>query len=369
MNQVKQKQRQYMIIMVIILLVGFLGCMLSIALFVNLFGTEPTANEITIISVVISFFFVLMLSSLFFLIPYQKLAKSIERRNFFGYEKKPKTLTPDGAPFLIAQTTDDNLLLRDKILFEYIKMRNRYPLLFLGLIMFFLFVFGLGVVGAFVKIVSEDGSQDLLREKLPLFLSGLGALLLGALILAALILRQRAFNRSPEKAQVEAKIKDFIDGIKSAFEIPETSLDIDTITFSYKCIGKRKSKIYTTTGTPYHCLNFWYFVDKKHLYIADVVNKFQIPLTSIKSIEEITSYINFIGWNKSTSLKEFREFQKKHHVKSINGGFAAHYVIVTIDDPDHGIYQILLPSYEANAFSSLVEIPITKAVPRKQKLS
>lgn len=141
--------------------------------------------------------------------------------------------------------------------------------------------------------------------------------------------------------------------IYAELDVPENALAVDILGFTYKMKdGEPKAKETGLNITPYLNIEFKAFTEENNLILADLENKYSIPLSSLRSIHTVRKSIRMPSWNKDEphNKGKYKEYKLNAddygciHVKPY------HILEFSHNGENWGIY---FPSYELSVFEEL----------------
>ncbi len=139
-------------------------------------------------------------------------------------------------------------------------------------------------------------------------------------------------------------------------EIPENSRSIDVIAVKYK-VKNSKMKIVNFHPMFKH-LNFDMFIFMKgnYLCLADLSSVYEIPISSLRSIEPCSKKAMFPRWNKEEEWNSHTYKPYKVIMNSQGTYFASCFKVVISDIS--GDFELIIPNYDQPVFSEITGLNI-----------
>ena len=171
----------------------------------------------------------------------------------------------------------------------------------------------------------------------------------------ALFIREKTLPKkavsSSEYAAVIAQIEDIVNRSKTALGVPDSAIDIDILAEHFVMKdGEPKHKSFDALND-YLNLSFCAFVQDGSFCLASGAERWEIPLTSLRSMKRLKQRFSFSDWYKDVP---YNDKQYRPYKITVNqfGSYFAHCYQVTISDIK-GEFYLLIPDYDAEAFSAL----------------
>ena len=228
----------------------------------------------------------------------------------------------------------------------------------LSIIKYISLVLGVTVIGGLVKGVttSEGRLLDNLKEGFAnapyLFIIGPVFLLVFAVLAIYGKRMDKTAFESEELEELTEEGDALLAEIKAELSIPDDALQLDVLCYPYKVKKNGDVRPYNdfATHTPFEM--FVYKADES-LCIANCESVYKIPLSQITGIEKRDEKIKLMCWNKE---EEINSEKYEHYKMSIDNFGIVHakgYYSIMISS-DFGEYFIDVPSYEIDAFRSII---------------
>ena len=141
--------------------------------------------------------------------------------------------------------------------------------------------------------------------------------------------------------------------IYAELDVPEKSYAVDILGFTYKMKdGELKAKEVGLNVTPYLNIEFRAFIEEVNLILADLENKYAIPLSSLQAIHTVRKNIRIPSWNKDEAHNKGKYKQYKLNADDYGCIHVKPYHILEFlhNGESWGIY---FPSYELSTFEEL----------------
>lgn len=271
--------------------------------------------------------------------------------NIFGFQSKNQlsNASVDGDRF-ITKRIDEELLTRmakmseenDKIISDRTSSKG-YSIV--KNILFFLIIFCLIMLLYNVKSV-----QDFVHNIFYVVLLVLG--IIGNLVLVFYNRKKKnAFLHSKEYQDIMEEFDRLYQEANDALGVPATAYTVDVFLWPYSTDKNGQKK-------PIKMINylnymFTTFVEDDKLVIANIKERFEIPLSSITSIEDINQKISFYGWNKDIMFND--PSLSEYKIRLVNNAIFLVNQYSQINFVEEGVeYHFVIPPYEAKVFKDLI---------------
>ena len=218
-----------------------------------------------------------------------------------------------------------------------------------------------GAVGALVAIGiikalgGEDGVTLSEAYQNASWLFWLGGACLVVWVLLKLISMRKEKNvlETEESSQVFNNLDKTCEAILADLKVPQDSREIDILSFFYKV--KNDNIKVCEKGlqiAPYINPVFYIFTDSENLYLANLEEKYAVPLSQIKAIKSIKKTIRIMEWNKD---EEFNKgIYKQYKLIEDNYGciICKGYHILEFEH-ENELWGIYIPCYELPVIEEL----------------
>lgn len=166
--------------------------------------------------------------------------------------------------------------------------------------------------------------------------------------------KAKTVEDSAEFSDLKKKSFRLMDDIKEALNIPEDAKEIEVLQSRF-VMKDGKEKLKASGICPYINNQLWAFIRENDLCLADVYGVWEIPLSSIRSVEyDDSNYMLFPNWFKEEPYDS--EIYRQYEVRNDGmGRYMTKTYRVTINDPK-GDFYILIPDYDGQAFMDLTGI-------------
>lgn len=174
----------------------------------------------------------------------------------------------------------------------------------------------------------------------------------GACLIAWVLLK--VISSRKEKSVLEAdestpafnNLDKTCEAIFSDLRVPQTSREIDILSFYYKTkVDSIKPCEKGWQATPYMNPIFRIFADSENLYLANLEEKYAIPLSSIRAIKSVNKTIRIEEWNKDEEFNKGAYKQYKLSEDNYGGIICKGYHILEFEYADE-LWGIYFPRYE-----------------------
>ena len=236
------------------------------------------------------------------------------------------------------------------------------PLTILQYVFVALFAIGLGIW------VSSGKSVSLMIKQSPYVMIILAAGLVGFVTIAVIdVLKSKKFAKEngleklsdveefvelhevDEEAEAEQEAK-----VKAELGIPDNAVDMDFFSFFYR---EGPEGIFAIKPFDYMTLEMFAYAEDGYLRIADYNDVYSISIADMVSVERMDTQITVLGWSKDESFDS--ETYAEYGFYQNDDGFVVmpYYYVIKINVPEEDEeYALLIPPYEAKAFSELTGV-------------
>lgn len=272
--------------------------------------------------------------------------------NFFGMNIDQEGDTPDCAAFLTAEIppelesqmmqmqTESETLLK--------KASLPLPLAILKTICWF------GWIIVLLGILKSDVSfMEGYRNAPALYWGGVACFLLWLGMFLYGRKRMKQIDKSSDLAEhIEDSEKLFSD-LRQSLRVPEEALEMDVLSERY--VMKNGKPRHKDAGlTQYLNISMAAFVHDNHLCLADTMQRWEIPLSSIRSMTLVKKRVSFPEWHKDEPFNSPK--YKPYKITSNNyGHFFSYYYRIEISDI-RGDFYLLIPHFDGEVFTDLTHI-------------
>lgn len=145
--------------------------------------------------------------------------------------------------------------------------------------------------------------------------------------------------------------------VKAELGIPDNAVDMDFFSFFYR---EGPEGIFAIKPFDYMTLEMFAYVEDGYLRIADYNDVYSVAISDMVSVERMDTEITVLGWSKDESFDS--ETYAEYGFYQNDAGFVVmpyYYVInvkVPAEEGEETDYALLIPPYEAKAFSELTGI-------------
>ena len=162
------------------------------------------------------------------------------------------------------------------------------------------------------------------------------------------------FNMSTRRLEGE------IDRVFRELQVPEDAKQVDVVQLTYR--WKNGTVKISTTGsetTPYTNVSLRVFRREDVLCLADLENRYELPIAAMRRLKMVKKPLVIQGWNKEERLNDpfYKPYKltmdnyERVHTKS--------YGLLELNH-DGMDWAVWLPPYELNYISALTGLPITE---------
>lgn len=215
-------------------------------------------------------------------------------------------------------------------------------------------IIGVIIVAGIARAWSSDLSLAQCYQNAPALFWIAGACLVIWAILKLLSTKKQKETLETDAGENTIRTLDTISkNIYAELDVPDNALAVDILGFTYKMKdGEPKAKETGLNITPYLNIEFKAFTEENNLILADLENKYSIPLSSLQSIHTVRKNIRMPSWNKDEphNKGKYKEYKLNAddygciHVKPY------HILEFSHNGENWGIY---FPSYELSVFEEL----------------
>lgn len=162
------------------------------------------------------------------------------------------------------------------------------------------------------------------------------------------------FNMSTRRLESE------IDRVFRELQVPEDAKEVDVVQLTYR--WKNGTVKISTTGsetTPYTNVSLRVFRREDVLCLADLENRYELPISAMRRLKMVKKPLVIQGWNKEEKLND--PFYKPYKL-TMDNYERVHTKSYGLLELNHdGVdWALWLPPYELNYISALTGLPITE---------
>ena len=162
------------------------------------------------------------------------------------------------------------------------------------------------------------------------------------------------FNMSTRRLESE------IDRVFRELQVPEDAKEVDVVQLTYR--WKNGTVKISTTGsetTPYTNVSLRVFRREDVLCLADLENRYELPISAMRRLKMVKKPLVIQGWNKEEKLND--PFYKPYKLTMDNYERVHTKSYGLLELSHDGVdWALWLPPYELNYISALTGLPITE---------
>ena len=171
---------------------------------------------------------------------------------------------------------------------------------------------------------------------------------------AKTVMAAEDFNMSTRRLEGE------IDRVFRELQVPEDAKEVDVVQLTYR--WKNGTVKISTTGsetTPYTNVSLRVFRREDVLCLADLENRYELPISAMRRLKMVKKPLVIQGWNKEEKLND--PFYKPYKL-TMDNYERVHTKSYGLLELNHdGVdWALWLPPYELNYISALTGLPITE---------
>lgn len=171
---------------------------------------------------------------------------------------------------------------------------------------------------------------------------------------AKTVMAAEDFNMSTRRLEGE------IDRVFRELQVPEDAKEVDVVQLTYR--WKNGTVKISTTGsetTPYTNVSLRVFRREDVLCLADLENRYELPISAMRRLKMVKKPLVIQGWNKEERLND--PFYKPYKL-TMDNYERVHTKSYGLLELNHdGVdWALWLPPYELNYISALTGLPITE---------
>lgn len=203
---------------------------------------------------------------------------------------------------------------------------------------------------AIVVVISLNQSKDILS-----YYPFLIALVVSLIVFFASIIangrKKQAFMNSDEYKQSISKLENLYEDTKEELGIPSEASSIDIFFEAYEIV--KDVEVPVNRQVNFYNSSLYCYVENNNLYMSDLSDVYEIPLSAITNIIKVEKKCTFFGWNKEQRFNS--EQLKKYNIR-YNGLFSIkEYYVVELDLNDEQ-YSLIIPNYDIDEFNNLIKV-------------
>ena len=171
---------------------------------------------------------------------------------------------------------------------------------------------------------------------------------------AKTVMAAEDFNMSTRRLESE------IDRVFRELQVPDDAKEVDVVQLTYR--WKNGTVKISTTGsetTPYTNVSLRVFRREDVLCLADLENRYELPIAAMRRLKMVKKPLVIQGWNKEEKLND--PFYKPYKL-TMDNYERVHTKSYGLLELNHdGVdWALWLPPYELNYISALTGLPITE---------
>ena len=168
------------------------------------------------------------------------------------------------------------------------------------------------------------------------------------------VMEGEGFGQSTRRLEGE------IDRVFRELQVPEDAKEVDVVQLTYR--WKNGTVKISTTGsetTPYTNVSLRVFRREDVLCLADLENRYELPISAMRRLKMVKKPLVIQGWNKEEKLND--PFYKPYKL-TMDNYERVHTKSYGLLELNHdGVdWALWLPPYELNYISALTGLPITE---------
>lgn len=167
-------------------------------------------------------------------------------------------------------------------------------------------------------------------------------------------LKAKGISDSDDFEEHMSNISNVTFAAMSELGIPSASQSIDVIAVKYKYKDDNKKSVNIHPMFSHWNLDMFIFTEREMLCLADLYNVYEIPISSIRSIELCSKKAMLPQWNKEEPYNSPKYKQYKI-VMNNQGIYFVRYYKVIISDAK-GDFELLIPNYDQLLFSEITNV-------------
>ena len=181
------------------------------------------------------------------------------------------------------------------------------------------------------------------------------------LVISALSRRKaKSVMEGEEFAQSTRRLDAEIDRVFRELQVPEDAKKVDVVQLTYR--WKNGTVKISTTGSetaPYTNVSLRVFRREDVLCLADLENRYELPISALRRLKKVKKPLVIQGWNKEEKLND--PFYKPYKLTMDSYGRVHTKAYGLLELTHEGVdWAVWLPPYELNYISALTGLPITE---------
>ena len=161
-------------------------------------------------------------------------------------------------------------------------------------------------------------------------------------------------------SQSTRRLESEIDRVFRELQVPEDAKEVDVVQLTYR--WKNGTVKISTTGSetsPYTNVSLRVFRREDVLCLADLENRYELPISAMRRLKMVKKPLVIQGWNKEEKLND--PFYKPYKLTMDNYGRIRTKSYGLLELNHEGVdWALWLPPYELNYISALTGLPITE---------
>lgn len=215
----------------------------------------------------------------------------------------------------------------------------------------------------FIGIIRALGDVTMAQafENVPGLFYAMGGCAVVWLLLAVISNRKaKSVMEGEEFAQSTRRLDAEIDRVFRELQVPEDAKKVDVVQLTYR--WKNGTVKISTTGsetTPYTNVSLRVFRREDVLCLADLENRYELPISALRRLKKVKKPLVIQGWNKEEKLSD--PFYKPYKLTMDSYGRVHTKAYGLLELTHEGVdWAVWLPPYELNYISALTGLPITE---------
>ncbi len=172
--------------------------------------------------------------------------------------------------------------------------------------------------------------------------------------------KAKAVMAAEDFSQSTRRLEGEIDRVFRELQVPDDAKEVDVVQLTYR--WKNGTVKISTTGsetTPYTNVSLRVFRREDVLCLADLENRYELPIAAMRRLKMVKKPLVIQGWNKEEKLND--PFYKPYKL-TMDNYERVHTKSYGLLELNHdGVdWALWLPPYELNYISALTGLPITE---------